>query len=219
MNLILFIKFIFRILKYNFSSTKRYAYLLKAIYISKAKSILEIGVYNGNRAKEMIETAKIFNKEIDYYGFDLFEDFYKKKNIIKKELSKKPLSKKEISIKLNNYNRVRLFKGDTKATLPKFVKEKIKIDFAFIDGGHSFNTINSDWKNINQIITKNSTVIFDDFYEYSGKVKLDVGCNKIINSLPKKKYLSYIYPVADTFFDKYNKIYKNIFMVRVKKND
>ena len=41
----------------------------------------------------MIETAKIFNKEIDYYGFDLFEDFYKK-NIIKKELSKKPLSKK-----------------------------------------------------------------------------------------------------------------------------
>ena len=34
-----------------------------------------------------------------------------------------------------------------------------------------------------------------------------------------KKYFSYIYPVADTFFDKYNKIYKNIFMVRVKKND
>ena len=78
----------------------------------------------------------------------------KKKNIIKKELSKKPLSKKKISKKLNNYNRVRLFKGDTKVTLPKFVKEKIKIDFAFIDGGHSFNTINSDWKNVNQIITK-----------------------------------------------------------------
>ena len=29
----------------------------------------------------MIETAKIFNKEIDYYGFDLFEDFTIKKKI------------------------------------------------------------------------------------------------------------------------------------------
>ena len=75
MNIFLFLKFFFRLVKYYLSSTKRYAFLLQSIYKKKPKSIIEIGVYNGKRAIEMIETAKIFNDEIVYYGFDLFEDF------------------------------------------------------------------------------------------------------------------------------------------------
>ena len=218
MNIFLFLKFFFRLVKYYLSSTKRYAFLLQSIYKKKPKSIIEIGVYNGKRAIEMIETAKIFNDEIVYYGFDLFEDFYKKKNLLKKELSKNPLTKKQVSNKLKRLKNINLIKGDTKLSLPKFIKSIKDIDFVFIDGGHSFKTIKNDWRNISKILKENSLVVFDDYYEFNNKKKLKIGCNDIINALSKQKYISLKYKIGDTFFDRYNKIYKKIFMVSVKKN-
>ena len=97
MRIILFLKFLYRIIKYLLGSTKRYSFLLFSVFKTRPSSIIEIGVYNGNRAIELIETAKIFNKQVEYYGFDLFEEFYETKNRIKKELSKFPLSKKKYS--------------------------------------------------------------------------------------------------------------------------
>ena len=219
MNILLYVKFFYRTVKYYLSNTKRYAFLLNSIYKNKPKTILEVGVYNGNRAVEMIETAKIFNKDIMYYGFDLFEEFYKNKKLLKNELSKNPLSKKKIFNRLKNFEKVKLIKGNTKSTLDEFDKLKKDIDFAFIDGGHSLNTIKKDWKNISKLLSENSLVIFDDYYEFKSKKKLNIGCNKVINSLSKKKYTSYKYPIGDIFFDKYNKINKKIFMVSVKKHD
>ena len=46
--------------------------------------------------KEMIQAAKIFNKDIEFYGFDLFEMINQK--ILKKELSKFPNSKKKFHV-------------------------------------------------------------------------------------------------------------------------
>jgi hypothetical protein len=53
--------------------------------------IMEIGTYDGEHAKQTIETAKkLFPaNEVEYYGFDLFELFDEHK--LKEELSKKPL--------------------------------------------------------------------------------------------------------------------------------
>jgi len=65
--------------------------LLILIIFYKPKTILEIGVYNGLRAKQMIEAAKIYNNQIIYYGFDLFENFYKEK-IVKLQSLRNPLS-------------------------------------------------------------------------------------------------------------------------------
>lgn len=217
MKLILFIKFIFRIIRYSFSSTKRYAFLLMSIYRLKPKSIIEIGVYNGKRAVELIETAKIFNNNIKYYGFDLFEEFYISKNLINKELSKFPLSKKNIKIKLKNFNNINLIKGNTKKTLPKFIKKNKYIDFVFIDGGHSLSTIKSDWQYIKKIISKKSLVVFDDYYETIKNIKGKFGCNNIINSLNSKIYKSKKFFVGDIFYDKYLSSKKKIYMVSVKK--
>ena len=124
MRIILFLKFLYRIIKYLLGSTKRYSFLLFSVFKTRPSSIIEIGVYNGNRAIELIETAKIFNKQVEYYGFDLFEEFYETKNRIKKELSKFPLSKKNIQNKLNKFAKIHLLKGDTKKTLPKFIRQK-----------------------------------------------------------------------------------------------
>ena len=139
-----------RILKYLLSNTKRYSNLLFLILIHRPKSIVEIGVYKGFRSKEMIQAAKIFNNDVQFFGFDLFEMINKK--ILIKELSKIPNSKKNIEENLSKISSVKLFKGYTNKTIPK-IKNK-KIDFIFIDGGHSVSTIKNDWKNCKYIIKK-----------------------------------------------------------------
>ncbi len=217
MKIILYSKFFYRILKYLLSSTKRYAFLLFSVYKTKPKSIVEIGVYNGNRAIELIETAKIFNKNIEYYGFDLFEDFYDSQNLINKELSKFPLSKKNVEKKLKKFTNVNLLKGNTKKTLPKFIKKSQNIDFVFIDGGHSVATIKNDWNSIKKIISKNSLVIFDDYYQIKKNIFNNYGCNKIINSLNSKIYKYNKFFIGDIFYDDFLKLKKKIFMISVKK--
>ena len=217
MRIILFLKFLYRIIKYLLGSTKRYSFLLFSVFKTRPSSIIEIGVYNGNRAIELIETAKIFNKQVEYYGFDLFEEFYETKNRVKIELSKFPLSKKDIQNKLNKLAKIRLLKGDTKKTLPKFIRQKKKVDFIFIDGGHSVNTIKSDWNAIKKIISKKSLVIFDDYYEIKKNILNKYGCNNVITSLSAKAYKSKKFIIGDTFFDKFLNIKKKIYMVSVKK--
>ena len=120
--------------------------------------------------------------------------------------------------KLKRLKNINLIKGDTKLSLPKFIKSIKDIDFVFIDGGHSFKTIKNDWRNVSKILKESSVVVFDDYYEFNNKKKLKIGCNDIINALSKQKYISLKYKIGDTFFDRYNKIYKKIFMVSVKKN-
>ncbi len=169
-------------LKYYFSKYSRYRYLYSNIFYSKPKTILEVGVYRGIRSHEMISLAKDFNSSIKYFGFDLFEKISKRK--INLELSKQPISQKHIKKKLNIFNKVKikLISGDTRITLKKFVKSKKKIDFIFIDGGHSVQTILSDWQNVKKIMTKKTIVIFDDYYDDAEIIK-KYGCNKVIDKL------------------------------------
>ena len=54
----------------------------------------------------------------------LFEDFFKRKDILKKELSKKPKNINFIKKKINNIGNITLYKGYTKKTLPVFIKKK-----------------------------------------------------------------------------------------------
>ena len=112
---------VFRILRYLFSKTKRYSFLLFLILINKPKSILEIGVYNGVRAKEMIEAAKVFNSKIDYYGFDLFEIM--NNDILNNELSKMPLSETSVKKFLSKTANIQLFKGYSQTTLKILMKK------------------------------------------------------------------------------------------------
>ena len=112
------------------SNEKRYVNLLFQILKKRPKKILEIGVYNGRRAIQMIEAAKIFNKNIEYYGFDLFEGLTKK--IYNTEASKFPSTIDKIKELLNNRAKIFLYKGFTNETLKKFSLNGVNIDFIFI---------------------------------------------------------------------------------------
>lgn len=184
MNYLFFLKTIFRILKYIFFGYRRYAHILINVLISQPNSILEIGVYQGRRSIEMIEAAKIFPKKISYYGFDLFD--LMNEDIKKKEISKIPLSQNEIYNKLDKLAEIKLYKGFSDKTLPKFVEKEKLVDFIFIDGGHSRETIYNDWINVKKLMKKNTIVMFDDYY--IGQNSENYGCKFIFDDLDKNLY-------------------------------
>ena len=184
-----------RITKYLLSDTKRYSDILIEVLKTKPKKIVEIGIYKGKRSKEIIQAAKIFNDQVEFYGFDLFEMI--KENIIKNELSKKPLSKKEIYTNLSKYCKVKLFKGYSNYTLPKL--KNVKADFIFIDGGHRVKTIQTDWEKCLKLIQKGTVIIFDDFYLENKKLIENFGCNKIVNGISGKKFKKKLFNKTDKF--------------------
>ena len=210
-NFICLILTILRIIKYLISDTKRYSIILSTIFYYRPKSIIEIGVYRGVRAKEMIQAAQIFNKNIEYFGFDLFEMINKK--IQKKELSKIPYSKKDIKNNLSKYAKVKLFKGYTSKTLDK-LKNK-KVDLIFIDGGHRLNTIKNDWDKSKKFQKKNTIIIFDDYYLDNKKIIRNFGCNLVVNKIDEKKYSKKLFFFTDRFVHLKQRL--NIKMVLLKK--
>ena len=181
------------IARYNLSEFKRYSNLLKIILKIKPKKLLEIGIYKGLRSLEMIKAAKSFNSEIKFYGFDMFEIFFDKKDILSNELSKKPMKMKIIKGLVQTHAKIKLIRGNTSKTLHKFPK-KNKIDFIFIDGGHSVKTIKNDWSQSKKLMHKNTIVVFDDFYTGDKNLIKKFGCNKIIESLSNNYLVEYLKP-------------------------
>ena len=162
----------------------------------------------------MIEVAKIHNIvcNIEYWGFDLFE--LMTDEIYKKEMSKRPPNREWVFNKLSETGaNIFLYRGDTKVVLPKIV-DNLKysdIDFIFIDGGHSVETIESDWSYVKEIMGENTTVIFDDYYEN----KTDFGCNGIINKLDTSEYNINLLDPMEVYPQKWGDLY--IRMVKVEK--
>ncbi len=167
----------------------RYVNLFKIIHDYRCRSILEIGVYNGVHARQMILSAAVnfTPKNIHYYGFDLFEDLSEKS--FKDEYAKQPLPRAAIEKKLKESGAdIHLFMGDSKKTLPENIIRIGRVDIAFIDGGHSLETIRSDWQNVQKIMDEKTIVIFDDYFICDNENLKIVCCNQLIDKLDRSKY-------------------------------
>ena len=190
----------------------RYHYLTHYIKENRCKNIVEVGVWNGRNSSRMLRAARANNKpnEINYWGFDLWE--LMDDDIFESEYSKKPPTIKEIKSKLSSTGcNINLIQGDTKDTLKSFYDEsngKLSIDFIYIDGGHSFDTIQSDWDNLNGLMDKDTLTIFDDYYEYTDPdpstgvlddLKPTFGCSQLIDSLNRDLWNVEILPHFDQF--------------------
>lgn len=175
---------------------RRYNNLYTIIQKNKCRRLMEIGTWDGNHAIKMINAAGLnFPPEmIEYYGFDLFET--SNDATLEKEFSKgRPSSSSFVKSKLNITGaKISLFKGDTQEVLPKIIKELPMMDFVFIDGGHSIETVNNDWHHVQELMDKNTIVIFDDYYNIN-----HVGCKKVIDGLDRKKFAVEILPPKDKF--------------------
>jgi predicted O-methyltransferase YrrM len=180
----------------------RYGYLTSTVKKYKAKTILEIGTWNGAHAIKMIREARALDSSADitYYGFDVWEQM--DKQLHTHEVSKWPPAKSKVERVLNDSGaKINLIQGNTLDTLPTFVKDNkdLTIDFIFIDGGHSFETIESDWNNVQNLIDENTVIIFDDYWYPPNGKEPHFGCSKIIDSLDRDKWQVTELPNSDTF--------------------
>lgn len=179
---------------------RRYRYLFQEIRHVQATRIMEIGTWNGNRAVQMITTAQAQAKpddDIEYYGFDLFEAL--DENRFESEISKWPPNMTEVKSKLQQTNaQIHLYKGNTRESLPANYSLLPEMDFIFIDGGHSYETILNDWTYVSKLMHEKTTVIFDDYW----RNRNDAGAKPVVDAIDRNKYTVVVLPRIDSFKNK-----------------
>jgi hypothetical protein len=179
---------------------KRYRNLFRVIHERQCRCIVEIGTWNGVHARQMIQTAAIHHpvETIKYLGFDLFEGLTDE--LLQKELSKRPPGFDEVQRLLTATGAdIRLFSGNTRITVPAAVDVLREGDLFFIDGGHSVETIRSDWSAIARALRPEATVIFDDYYMNDASEVPGLGCQTIVDALDRTKYEVTLLDPVDEF--------------------
>ena len=181
----------------------RYVNLLRKLDDLAARTTnfvyLEVGTFNGVRAANLLDYFLSYgaNRTASYIGFDLFEDMTP--DMSKAEFSKStlPLSTDEVQRVFANtlgkkyggrFKGAQLFKGNTQETLKAWKENSasIKPNFMFIDGGHSLETIASDFKNLEHLIATENTFLMDDYYVN----RTDFGCRPLVEQINREgKYV------------------------------
>ena len=202
---------------------RRYRNLLKIIYQRKCRNIMEIGLYNGKHAKQLIEVAKIFYpaREIHYYGFDLFEKLTEEDFV--EEQAKQPPTCAYVRQQLEKTGaNIHLYSGYTRDTLPSFVAEfqpiDTTLDFIFIDGGHSLETIACDWGFVKDLMSNKTVVLFDDYYGNDESKVGGFGCQQLITALDRESYHVEILQPSDYFPKQWGLLKTNIIKVELQHN-
>ncbi len=128
--------------------------------------LVEVGTWNGSRAVQMAEAAFATGvKTVSYVGFDTFEEGHDRSH----EANEKAHANSWIvNSRLNNYSEVvarkgltfafTLIRGNTLETLPASANLVADATFAYIDGGHSYETTKSDYTCLAHV----PYVVFDD---------------------------------------------------------
>ena len=161
------------------------------------RTILEVGVFHGVTARNLCELLfKIHSKNFKYIGIDLFEESEENssevipntvfsnpiKNIYFKFIKKQnPYSKSAVNDLLKKFSdNVNLIKGNSHVVLKKI--DMSKIDFVFLDGGHSYETVKNDLECCLEVVTKSNGVIMCDDYNFGHlpdvKIAIDEFTNK-----------------------------------------
>lgn len=179
----------------------RYDWVPRLVDESKSRYLMEIGTWTGERALTMIEAAKLHHKanDIHYYGYDLFEEM--SEEMLAAERSKQPWSEGLVGKRLAHTGaNIHLNKGNTHETLhPITPYTGGPMDFIFIDGGHSFETITSDWEGVQRFIGEHTIILFDDCYYNDPEEIGRTGCQMLIAKLVAngKWKVEYLEPVED----------------------
>lgn len=184
---------------------ERYSLINQAIRALSPKAILEVGTWNGERALSMAETALQSSSKISYIGFDLFESMTSDKS--KAEFNvKSPTPEALVRGKLEGFRAKHsgfsfiLYKGDTRKTLAQYLSQNGPglVDLVWLDGGHSVETVASDWEYCRKAVRPGGVILLDDFYsDMSASFVAKFGCNKLIHRLFKERYAVTILPTRD----------------------
>lgn len=134
---------------------------IKLVTELQPSRIMEIGVARGWGAERMLKAAGVGNgRKLEYYGFSLFNTAPTKPDPTYPSVPKDEVI--TLLVKLGVAT-IGLFEGDSRETLPRVVPTLPKMDFIYIDGGHSYEVCKSDWRNIQPLMHPGTVVVFDDY--------------------------------------------------------
>ena len=123
-------------------------------------NICEIGTHSGKSAYQMCRYLLEKGIDVNYVGYDAFE-LADESNHVKEHNGKghgqMHIARQKLGSLKEKYPnfKYKLVKGFTQDTLVK----KQKYDFAFIDGGHSYETVKHDYT----MLEETPVIIFDDY--------------------------------------------------------
>ena len=146
--------------------------------------IFEFGTCNGETAYAMIKLAgeRIPECNIEYTGLDLFDAT--KPDIRDMEASGGYVAPSIDSV----YNYLETLTGADITLLchnsRNYAHGIDKYDLIYIDGGHSLDTVAADWENAKNMMTPESVVIFDDYFDEIPWI----GCKVLIDGLNRHIY-------------------------------
>lgn len=121
-------------------------------------TIVETGTHHGQGAVQFINHLIKKTKNISYTGYDLFEQAthsHEKNGKGVGDYNRAVNSLNAIKSIYKDRFEFNLVKGDTKKTLTSPVKS----DFAFIDGGHTYETVMHDFSMLKEC----KVILFDDY--------------------------------------------------------
>mgnify|MGYP006138537133 FL=1 len=188
-------------------------HFLNEIASKKPRNFLEVGVFHGVTARNVCELLhSIHKKDFKYIGLDLFGENEEnlgeiipstkfnnplKKIYFKYILKKDPYSIEAVSELLKKFqNNVQLVKGNSNHFLKKI--DMAKIDYVFLDGGHTYETVKNDLKYSAPVLENNGTILCDDY-----NLSYAPGVKKAIDEFIKDNKFK-----SELLFDRFVKIEK-----------
>lgn len=156
-----------------------------------AFGIIEVGTHGGARAVQMAQAAFAAGvQEVYYSGYDVFEgeldrerEFDGKPVVPEWIVARRLLNFQTICARQGKVFSFRLHKGNSTETLQR-AKDSYGVTLAFIDGGHSFETVESDWSILKDVA---DVVVFDDVMEEEANAP--DGPRRVFDSIDRKKTL------------------------------
>lgn len=169
----------------------RYDQLLEEIDKLHPRTILEIGTNNGINALRLFKRASKYRDDVEYFGFDLFESMNDATFLQEFSLAAPSQKAVEKFLARNGCLKPQLFSGNTCETLRSKKAQLPKMDLVFIDGGHSEETVASDWANVQDILHSKSVVFFDDYPNW--------GVGPVVDAIDRLRWDVEIMPIEDVF--------------------
>ena len=184
---------------------KHYQPLFQTLEEVPCRNIMEVGVFDGVSAVAMIKQAAklVPEEEIQFYGFDLFEEMTPE--VRNEEFSfrgKLPPKMADVQKMLETKTKaqITLIKGNTRKTLKQNVKTLPEMDFIYIDGGHTIETTRNDWQYSSKLMHKDTVVYFDDYCD-----EMDFIGSAFIKDELAKHYQSQVMPEVDYYPRKFGR--------------
>lgn len=195
---------------------KHYRGLFEVVKEIVPANIMEIGTSSGQTAIGMIRVAGQFSEEdqIAYYGIDLFESG--KPSQWEQEFTGGyvPPAKADVEARLRNETAadITLVAIDSKRIHDVLPEHRMKMDLIFIDGGHSLETVSSDWEFAKTSMHEKTVVVLDDYFPELPFI----GAKNVVDNIDRSVFDVKIMPEIDDYSHPFGRLRTQLVIVRFR---